>query len=107
MPPAGYSSYSDFSSVYANNMDAVFYTNHSFCYLVLGSSAAEVNGAIVSRNEAIVYGTPSIAINHDSRLLGGNSGLVNGLLPKTMQSPTILRWQALDTDPNRYLGVNP
>jgi hypothetical protein len=107
MPPGGIAQYKDIASLYANRLDAVFYTNHTFAYLVLGSTAAKVNGAIVSRNEAIVYGTPSISINHDSRLLGGNSGLVNNLLPKTMQSPSILRWQSLDTDPNHSVGVAP
>jgi len=107
MPPGGYSEYGDIASLYGNHLDATFYTNHTFAYLVLGSTPAEINGALVSRNEAIVYGTPSISINHDSRLLGGNSSMVNNLLPKTMQSPTILRWQSLDTDPNRYQGVAP
>jgi len=105
MPAAGISNYSNIGSLYANNLDATFYTNHTFAYLVLGGSAANVNGAIISRNEAIVYGTPAINVNHDSRLLGGNSGLMSDLMPKTMQSPVILRWTVLDNDPNRYVAV--
>ncbi|MFT7670480.1 MAG: hypothetical protein ACI8X5_003189 [Planctomycetota bacterium] len=105
MPVGGISDYSDIASLEANHLDAVFYTNHTFAYLVLGSQAAEINGGLISRNEAIVYGTPSISINHDSRLLGGNSGLVSDMMPKTMGSPTILRWQELDSDPNRHQVV--
>ncbi len=103
MPPGGISHYSDISTLYANELDAVFYTNHSFCYLVLGGTSARINGALVSRNEDIIYGTPSIEINYDCRLLGGASGIAGGLLPQIVQPPTILRWTELDGDPNRYL----
>lgn len=105
MPATGIGAYSDIASNYANQLDGVFYTNHSFAYLVLGGSDANVNGAIVSRNEAIVYGTPQINVNYDCRMLGGNSGMLSDLMPKTMQAPSILRWQQLDTDPNCYVGV--
>ncbi len=107
MPSGGIAQYKDIATLYANNLDAVFYTNHSFCYLVVGSQPAKINGALVSRNENIIYGTPSIEINHDSRLLGGNSGLAGTLLPQVMQSPGIVRWQRLDRDPNFYAGVAP
>ena len=36
MPLPGISDYSDISTLYATNLDAVLYTNHSFCYMVLG-----------------------------------------------------------------------
>ena len=107
MPGAGISSYSDIASLYADHIDAVLYTNHSFCYLVLGSNTAKINGALVSRNENIIYGTPTIEMNHDARLLGGSTGMASSLLPKVMQSPQIVRWQRLDRDPNRYLGMAP
>lgn len=107
MPVGGIADYSEIASLYANHLDAVFYTNHSFCYLVLGNHPAEINGALVSRNEDIVYGTPCVAMNHDSRLLAGGSGLPGNLLPTTMGPPTVLRWSVLDRDPNRYLGVQP
>ena len=107
MPVGGIRRYRDIATLYANNFDAVFYTNHSFCYVVLGSQVARINGALVSRNENIVYGTPSIEINHDSRLLGGTAGVAGELLPKVMQPPMILRWQELTGDPNRNLVVAP
>lgn len=107
LPAGGIANYSDIASLYANHLDAVFYTNHTFAYLVLGSKDAEINGALISRNEAIVYGTPSIEFNHDSRLLGGDTSLLSDLMPKTMQAPSVLRWEELDSDPNRYVGVAP
>lgn len=106
MPVAGITSYDKIASLYANNMDATFYTNHSFCYVVLGSSTARINGAVVSRNEDIIYGTPTIEINHDSRLLGSSASPAAKLLPITIKPPEILRWAQLDRDPNRYV-VSP
>ena len=106
MPSAGFASYSDIATLYAANLDATFYTNHSFCYVVFGSDAARVNGSIVSRNENIVYGTPSIEVNYDNRLLGGNSGLAGSWLPKVLAKPVLSRWTQLSEDPNRY-QVNP
>lgn len=102
MPLAGIGAYSSIASLYANKLDAVFYTNHSFCYLVLGGTKAEINGALVSRNENIIYGTPSIEISHDARLLGGSSGKAASLLPRTLDPVRVLRWARLDVDPNRY-----
>ncbi len=105
MPPAGIANYSDIAVTDAYNLDAAIYTNHSFCYFVVGSNPAQINGALVCRNENIVYGTPRVEMNHDSRLLGGGSSLIGDLLPRTMKSPEILRWQKLDADPNRYMEV--
>ncbi|MBK7875840.1 MAG: hypothetical protein IPJ77_08820 [Planctomycetes bacterium] len=105
MPGSGIAAYSAIASLYANQLDGVFYTNHSFCWLVLGGAAAQVNGALVSRNENIIYGTPSLNFNHDARLLGGASGKAANLLPRDLLPPRLLRWSKLDTDPNRYLGA--
>ncbi|MEW6074437.1 MAG: hypothetical protein AB1726_17815 [Planctomycetota bacterium] len=105
MPGGGIANYNDISTLYANRLDAVFYTNHSFCYVVLGSTSARINGALVSRNENIIYGTPTIEINYDCRLLGGNSGIAGSLLPQVVRPPVLLRWTVLDADPNRYLAA--
>lgn len=107
MPVAGIANYKDISTLYANQIDAVVYTNHAFAWTVLGSNPAQINGAVVSRNESIVYGTPRIEINYDNRLLGGNTGMAGELLPQTVQRPTIVRWEHLDRDPNRYNVVAP
>ena len=106
MPAGGISSYASISSLSAANLDAVFYTNHSFCWVVLGGASAKINGSLVSRNENIIYGTPTMEINHDARLLGSSSSMAASLLPRTIQAPELLRWAPLDLDPNRYL-VHP
>jgi len=102
MPAVGIPSYSSVASLYAARMDATFYTNHSFCYVVFGSADAVINGAVVSRNENIVYGTPKIKINYDCRLLGGRSGIAGEMLPQVLSDPTILRWDVLERDPLHY-----
>jgi len=107
MPVAGFGDYSDISSLYANQLDAVLYTNHTFCQTVLGSDPMVINGALVSRNEDVVYGTPAFDINYDIRLLGGNSGMAGDLLPQTLNAPRITRWEVLRNDPNRYIEVQP
>lgn len=101
IPAAGVASYASISSIRANRLDAVFYTNHAFCWTVLGGSPAQINGALVSRNESIVYGTPSLSFNHDARLLGGASGRASNLLPSTIQPMEILRWTTHESDPLR------
>jgi hypothetical protein len=102
MPPGGYGSFKDISSLYANRLDATIYTNHSFCWTVLGSNPASINGALVCRNENIVYGTPSVTMNHDPRLLGNAAGKASMLLPRVLQPIEVLRFSPLDNDPNRY-----
>jgi hypothetical protein len=103
MPPGGVPHYRNISTLRANELDAVFYTNHSFCWVVTGSQSARINGALVSRNENIIYGTPTMVTNYDSRLLGGNSSLAAGLLPTSFLPAQVLRWVQLDRDPNRFL----
>jgi len=94
--------YSSISSLMANHLDAVFYTNHAFCWLVIGSQSAKINGGLVSRNESIIYGTPTLDVNQDARLLGHSSSKFANLLPRTVQPIEVLRWVELDRDPNRY-----
>ncbi len=106
LPAGGIASYHDVASLYASNMDAVFYTNHSFCWTVLGGNSATINGALVSRNENIIYGTPTMEINYDCRMLGGASGMASQLLPNTLQPIQIVRKVDLDFDPNLY-AVSP
>lgn len=106
MPPGGYNHYSDIATIYANQLDATFYTNHSFCWGVWGSDPAEINGSLVCRNESIVYGTPNVSMNYDRRLLGGRNGAAGGLLPQVLGPVEIVQWRRLDTDPLRYDGTH-
>jgi len=103
IPPVGVPVYSAIASLYAARLDGVFYTNHSFSYLVLGNTPATVNGAIISRNENIVYGTPSLDVNYDCRLLGGSAGIAGDLLPRVALPVQTLRWRVLAEDPHRVV----
>ncbi len=100
MPLTGIARYQDIASMYAARLDGIFYTNHAFTYVVFGSTDAVINGAVISRNEAIVYGTPNANINYDARLLGGGNGFAGNLLPRVLGSPVFERWRQLDEDPN-------
>jgi hypothetical protein len=103
MPPGGFGSYNAIGSMNAARLDAVFYTNHSFCWTVLGGGNATINGAIVSRNEDIIYGTPRMIVNQDCRLLGGSSSMAAAWLPRVMQPVEEMRWVELDRDPNKFV----
>ncbi len=103
MPFLGLKSYSDVATVQAHHLDGVFYTNHSFCWYVHNSKDAVINGALVSRNEDIIYGTPHLVFNFDCRLLGGGAGPVKKFLPRTVRPVRFLRWELLSRDPNRYV----
>jgi len=104
--PPGDSTYDSFATMGTTNIDAALYTNHTFAWVTFGSSQARINGGLVSRNEDIIYGTPSVAMNYDCRLLGGSSGLAGDLLPKTAGDTVVVRWASLDEDPNHF-GVAP
>jgi len=99
--------YSDIASLEANRLDAVFYTNHSFCYYVKGANSAMINGSLNCRNENIIYGTPDIQFNYDVRLLCGGVGQIKDLLPRTIQPIQVMRWEVLDNDPNKYVIAVP
>ncbi len=103
MPLGGIDDYSDVASIHTHHLDGVFYTNHSFCWFVRNIRDAVINGALVSRNENIVYGTPRMVINFDCRLLGGGAGKVKEFLPRTVKPVRFLRWEVLNRDPNRYV----
>jgi hypothetical protein len=102
LPPGGVATYSSIASLYANRLDAVFYTNHALSWLVLGATPAQINGAIISRNENMIYGTPTLEVNYDDRLLGGNTGLAAALLPRELAPMEVVRWTTLDRDPHRH-----
>ncbi|MEM8711143.1 MAG: hypothetical protein AAGG01_09330, partial [Planctomycetota bacterium] len=101
MPTAGIASYSDIASLYANHLDATFYTNHAFAWVVFGGNDAVLNGSLVARNESIVYGTPKAIMNYDARLLGGGDGFVGNMLPHTLAPMRVVQWRRHHEDPHR------
>ena len=105
MPAAGLASYSSIATLTADNLDAVFYTNHSFSWVVTGTNAARLNGAIVSRNENIAYNTPSLQIDYDAPPARRVGGAGRRHAPHRLVGAADDRWQRLDTDPLRYLAL--
>lgn len=101
LPADGVTSYHDIASMSAAQLDAVIYANHTFCWVVVGSQDAKLNGALVCRNEAILHGTPGLQIDYDCRLLGGPTSRAARFLPLDVQGPEIERVSPMDRDPNR------
>ena len=103
LPVGGVSKYSDIASMKMTNIDATLYTNHAMAWTALPGSGndIEVNGALIARNEAIIYGADSITFNYDCRLLGGNQGFAQTLfeLPQVVAPLRTVSWRALDFDP--------
>ena len=71
----GQETYSDVSNSEIGRLDAAFYTNHTFAAVVSNPAGRiQINGAVVSRNESIIYAADGLELNHDERLTGrGNS----------------------------------
>ncbi len=88
-------SYSDIATTNITHIDAAFYTNHALgAFTLARTEDFIINGCIVSRNESIVYGTKTLTINHDLRLLGaGRSLLPNLVLPLNWQPIRLLAWR--------------
>lgn len=96
--------YSSIASTAMTRLDGACYTNHAFAWLTLPASDINLNGAIVSRNESIVYGGPSLNFNYDCRLLGGSTSLIGEMLPRTLSDMQVQAWMMLDFDPNQALS---
>ncbi len=106
LPGTGVVDYSSMASLYANHLDGVFYTNHAFSWVVFGRQPAELNGAMIARNENIVYGTSKIDFNYDARLMGGGAGLLlDDMLPLTMRPLRTVQWRRNPEDPHRALAM--
>jgi hypothetical protein len=95
--PAGLTNYNQVGTSYIGVIDAAIYTNHTVAGRIT-SDAPNNNitflGAVVSRNEAIVYSANRLEFKHDIRLLGG--GKAFGFdLPKTWQPVFTTAFQVL------------
>ena len=70
----GQETYSEVSNSEIGRLDAAFYTNHTFAAVVSNPGGKiQINGAIVSRNESIIYAADGLELNHDERLSGRGS----------------------------------
>lgn len=92
--PAGTPSFGSVSTTQITNVDAALYTNHTIGMLTLAyGQDLKFNGCVVSRNEAIVYGTDHCVLNYDYRLLG--DGESHGFyLPKVWKPVEVVMWRS-------------
>ncbi len=84
--------FSDVATNYISRVDGVFYTNHAFAGRT--GYGVHFNGAIISKDEAIIYRN-TIVINYDerinSRYTTGLNRLIDLNLPVT-KKVEIVRW---------------
>ena len=76
-------------------IDAVLYNNHTICGKI---GACSFNGALVCRNEAIMY-SGNLWMNWDIRLYSGSSETVSndkvGLAKSSDNPPQVIDWREL------------
>ena len=83
-----------------NQIDAVLYNNHTICgHVGTNSKGTSFNGALVCRNEAIMYTTPGLFMNWDIRLYSGSSETVDndkvGLAKSSDNPPEVIDWREI------------
>ncbi len=92
--PNGISDFGDIATNRVNRLDGIFYTNHAFAART--GYGAVINGAIVSKDEAIIYRN-TITINYDerihSRYTTGQNRLIDVKLPVSKKVETIRWWE--------------
>lgn len=78
------------------HIDAVLFTNHA----VAGATSANnlsINGAMIARDEAIVFGS-NLTINHDIRLLDMSNQAAQMSMPYGLKRPELTKWEECPTD---------
>lgn len=92
--PPGVSNFKDIATNSLNHLDGVFYTNHAFAGRV--GRGAVMNGAIISKDEAIIY-TNTLTINYDERINSrystGQNRLIDVGLPFSKRVDIIRWWE--------------
>lgn len=103
--PPGTVNFSELSTLELTDIHAAVYTNHAAAMVTLAwGKDFNLLGALVSRNESMIYGTNSMNLFHDRRLTAG--GAYGSLLPREVVAARILTWRALDEDVH-FLGATP
>jgi hypothetical protein len=72
-------------------IDAVLYTNHALAGLDPSDGLLELNGAFVSRDDALIWNGP-FRINHDVRLMDPRTARLI-VLPISLRRPAVVRFQ--------------
>jgi len=92
--PNGVTGFSDIADNRVNRLDGIFYTNHAFSGRV--GYGTVVNGAIISKDEAIIYRN-TLTMNYDervhSRYATGQNRLIDVDLPVAKKVEIIIWWE--------------
>jgi hypothetical protein len=95
--PPGTTGYDQISTTVLTNVDACAYTNHA-CGMLTTAHGQDFNwhGAVVSRNESLIYATKHMNFVYDRRLTGG--GAFGNMLPRAVAPLRVLSWSELNND---------
>jgi hypothetical protein len=89
-----YAKYSQVATNYIKNIDAVLYTNHTLAALMINSGGdIKINGAIVSRNESIIYSAKRLLMNFDERLSGQGGETFGFYNPLAWKPVEVYQWE--------------
>ena len=87
-------SFAEISTTNIKEIDAVFYTNHAFAGMVTNSGGdINFNGAIIARNESIIYSANRLLFNHDERLTGRGGDFFGFYVPKSWDALEERQWE--------------
>ena len=86
--------YADAAFFFNDTATTEIYTNHTIAMLTTDrNNELRFNGCLVSRNEAIIYGTRRLVMNYDYRLLDDGSNY-HMYLPRTWNAIEVVMWQS-------------
>lgn len=83
--PSSSAKYNSISSIGISRIDGILYTNHTLAALMApgGSTEIQLNGAIISRNESIIYSASKLIFNHDERISGDGGSVFGFNVPQS------------------------
>ena len=88
---AQFQAYLDMPAGNDYKIDGVLFTNHAFAGYIDGDDIV-VNGAIISRDDGLVFDGSSLSINHDLRLVGDQASQQIAL-PYGVTRPKLMEWK--------------
>lgn len=87
--------YSTVATSSYGRMDGIFYCNHAIACRMATSSQAKVNGAVICRDEAIVFNS-SLKFNYDPRVHSRYSTDPNRVIDLGLPVANLVRFQRID-----------
>ena len=95
--PAGTTKFSSLSTIAMTKVQAAMYTNHAAALTTLAwGQPFQIFGSIISRNESMIFGTSTMDMYHDRRILAG--GTFGSMLPEVVMPIQVIAWRRLEAD---------